>query len=234
MAARSGQTDTVTPAVTVLQLDTQFPRVAGDVACPDTYRGPVEILRIPNASVGQITGANPASIPIAPFEAALDVAKGDLIVTSCGFLSYWQTHLQVRTTKPFVSSALTALPALCEIYSARDILTVTFDANTLNQQHLGPYPVDLIGLSPQMHLRHVIAGDLPQLDTDLAMREVAELIRQHQRTHHKHILLECTNLPPYKHAIAATTGLPITDILTCIEQQRPGAIRPTFQSPDVR
>lgn len=224
----------MTPAITVLQLDTQFPRVAGDVACPETYRGPVEILRIPNASVGQITSANPASILIAPFEAALDVARGELIVTSCGFLSYWQTHLQALTQKPFISSALTALPTLTKIYDPREILTVTFDANTLNEQHFGPYPVDLIGLSPEMHLRQVIAGDLPQLDTELAAREVAELISQHQQTHHKHILLECTNLPPYKHAIAAATGLPITDILASIEQQRPGSIRPTFQSPDVR
>lgn len=86
MVARKHPLAVVCPSVTVLQLDTDFPRVPGDVARPDTYIGDVEILRIPNATVGQIVRADPAAIPIAPFEQAMHQATGDRIVTSCGFL----------------------------------------------------------------------------------------------------------------------------------------------------
>ena len=55
------------PSVTVLQLDTDFPRVAGDVGCEQTYLDDIQIIRIPNATVGQIVSADPAAIPIAPF-----------------------------------------------------------------------------------------------------------------------------------------------------------------------
>ena len=50
------------PSVTVLQLDTDFPRVAGDVGCEQTYLDDIQIIRIPNATVGQIVSADPAAI----------------------------------------------------------------------------------------------------------------------------------------------------------------------------
>jgi hypothetical protein len=216
------------PAVTVLQLDTDFPRIAGDVGSRDTYVDDIEILRISGASVGQIVNADPAAISIAPFEHAITQARGDISVTSCGFLSYWQKHLAGRTDRPFISSALTALPDLCARHAPRDTLTVTFDADGLNEHHFGPYRTDIIGLTKDMHLRQVISQNRTTLDSDRAAREVASLIATHRKPHHKHILLECTNLPPYKHAIRAQTDLPITDILTCIESRRAGTIKPEF------
>ena len=216
------------PAITVLQLDTYFPRIAGDVGCAETYMGEVEILRIAGASVGQIVSADPASIPIAPFEDAIGRARGDVIVTSCGFLSYWQTHLAQLTDKPFISSALTALPDLCARFAPQDILTVTFDADSLNTAHFGPYQTDVIGLPRDLHLRNVIAQNQTALDAVRAGREVVEFVATQQQPHHKRILLECTNLPPYKSALAAETGLPITDILTRIEAARAGTIHLNF------
>jgi hypothetical protein len=216
------------PSVTILQLDTQFPRVAGDVVCADTYIGDIEILRVPNATVGQTVSADPATIPITPFEDALAQARGDIIVTSCGFLSYWQAHLAAQTDKPFISSALTALPALCATHNAQDILTVTFDADSLNESHFGAHHTDVIGLAKDMHLRQVISQNHLTLNVARACNEITDFVAAQCRSNHKHVLLECTNLPPYKHAIAARTGLPITDILTCIESVRAGTIRPEF------
>ncbi|MCF2872007.1 hypothetical protein L0664_13100 [Octadecabacter sp. G9-8] len=214
------------PLVTVLQLDTDFPRIAGDVASPATYLGDIEILRVSGASVGQIVSNDPAAIPIAPFEEAIAQARGDVIVTSCGFLSYWQAHLSQLTDKPFISSALVALPDLCARYAPQDILTVTFDAESLNTAHFGMYQTDVIGLPRGSHLRKVIAQNLTALDAARAGREIGELVAASRQPHHKHILLECTNLPPYKSVLAAQTDLPITDILTLIEAARPGTINP--------
>ena len=217
--------------VTVLQLDTRFPRVAGDVACPDTYIGELEIIRIKAATVGQVVNNRPDQIDIAPFEAALDQAKGDIIVTSCGFLSYWQDHLAARSPKPFISSALIAFECLSRKFTPDDVLTLTFDADSLTDQHFGAYSAfkkGVIGLPKDMHLRQVISNDLDTLDVDLVRKELGEFVATKRQPQHKHLVLECTNLPPYKAALQRETGLETTDILSCIEAVQRGSVNPQF------
>ena len=55
------------PSVTVLQLDTHFPRVAGDVGAPATYLNEIEIIRVTGTSVEGIVTGDPTSIDVAPF-----------------------------------------------------------------------------------------------------------------------------------------------------------------------
>ncbi|MGH1577920.1 hypothetical protein [Planktotalea sp.] len=219
------------PALTVLQLDTSFPRVAGDVGCSDTYASDVEIIRIPSATVAQVVTDNPEGIAIKPFENALRKASGDIIATSCGFLSYWQNHLAARTPKPFISSSLIALDHMSQSIAPEELLILTFDAERLNAAHLGKhkaYTSSIVGLPKECHLRTVISQNKTHLDTKRASDEILAHVAKHQTPKHRHILLECTNLPPYKAALHRSTNLPITDILTLIEQSRPNIIKPNF------
>lgn len=64
------------PAVTVLQLDTHFPRIAGDVGCAQSYALPMEVIRVPSATVQNVVNDRPDLIDIAPFEDALRQARG--------------------------------------------------------------------------------------------------------------------------------------------------------------
>ena len=219
------------PAVSVLQLDTTFPRVAGDVACAQTYLSEIEIIRIPSATVAQVVTGKPETINITPFEAASQRAKGDVVVTSCGFLSYWQAHLAAQCKKPFISSSLIALERLAQDYSPDELLIVTFDADSLNAAHLGAfaaYARSIIGLPEDNHLRRVISGDLSELETERACQEISDFVAAHITPKHRHILHECTNLPPYKAALRARTGVPVSDILTLIERARAGSVSPDF------
>lgn len=220
-------------SVSVLQLDTQFPRIPGDVASELTYRCELEIIRIPSASVGSIVSNRPELIDIAPFESALQQAKGDIIVTSCGFLSYWQHHLSAQTTRPFISSALVAFDKLSHQYTPAEVLTITFDQSSLTEQHFGEYAQyanEVVGLPNELHLKQVILEDRIALDEERARQEFNAFVTSKIQPQHTHILLECTNLPPYKKQLHEQTNLPITDILTCIETQQPGAIRPDYLS----
>ncbi len=56
----------MTLLVTVLQLDTDFPRIAGDVGCKESYARPPQIIRVKGASVGRIVTDRPQDIDIAP------------------------------------------------------------------------------------------------------------------------------------------------------------------------
>ena len=219
------------PSVSVLQLDTQFPRVPGDVACPDTYNGDIEIIRVPGALVRNIVISRPGDIDIQPFEDAVKHARGEVIVTSCGFLSFWQEHLQSCTSRPFISSSLVALDRLSDRFAPQNLLILTFDALSLNEAHLGDhrrYAGAICGLSPQMHLHDVISTGQSELKTDVASDEMIELVRKSRMHSHKHILLECTNMPPYKQALKAEFGLPVSDILSEIERIRPNTIADAF------
>lgn len=219
------------PTVSVLQLDTDFPRVPGDVGCPETYCENVEIIRISGATVGVIVSDRPDLIDIEPFEKAVRRATSDLIVTSCGFLSYWQDHLAALTEKSFVSSALTALDRLSLIYEPGEVMILTFDDASLTPQHLrrhAKFAAGIVGLPKQMHLRQVISGNQVTIDIARATEELTSFIAANQRPHHKHLLLECTNLPPYKAQMQAVTGLPASDILTLIEAKQPRSIQPQF------
>lgn len=219
------------PRVTVLQLDTYFPRIAGDVGCEATYAIAPQILRIGGASVAGIVTDRPQDIDVAPFADALAHAQGDIIVTSCGFLSYWQEALAALTDRPFISSALTALDHLHAEHRPEAMRILTFNQDALGKAHLGNHPEylgSIIGLHPTHHLRQVISKNLSALDPARASAEIITLLSETQTTAHRHILLECTNMPPYRAAITAATGLPVTDILSCIEAVCPGAIAPEF------
>ena len=221
----------MTTALTVLQLDTCFPRVPGDVACAQSYCAKVEIIRIPQAQVSNIVTSDPSCVDIAPFADALAQARGEVIATSCGFLAYWQQHLEALTDRPFIASALNALNRLNTPADRTAILT--FDADTLMAGHralITGRAAHVVGLRPDMHLREVIKQDARALDETLAAREIAHLVAQSVPEWCNTLVLECTNLPPYKKAIADQFGGQIIDILTEIEHCRPGTVAPAFLS----
>ncbi|KEJ89329.1 hypothetical protein Z948_2873 [Sulfitobacter donghicola DSW-25 = KCTC 12864 = JCM 14565] len=223
----------MTPRVTVLQLDTDFPRIPGDVGAVETYSTPPQIIRIAGASVGKIVIDRPEDIDITPFADALAQAEGDVIATSCGFLAFWQDHLAALTDRPFVASSLIALDGLSDTLSPEELMILTFDESALGTAHLrghDDYSASILGLAPQMHLRQVISQNQGRLNPTLAGQEIVSLVATQITKAHKHILLECTNLPPYRRALQQVTGLPVTDILSVIEETCPNAIAPAFIS----
>lgn len=218
------------PRVSVLQLDTDFPRIPGDVGCAVTFIEPPQIIRVRGASVSRIVSDRPQDIDIRPFETAVAEASGELIATSCGFLAPWQNHLATRARQPLVASALAALPGLYGL-APEALMIVTFDADKLGSTHLGScpqYAPSIVGLPSDGHLRDVISNDHATLDPDIATQELLGMIASAITPTTRQILLECTNLPPYKHAVRAKFHLPVTDILTYIEGEVPGTVKPEW------
>lgn len=221
-----------TRAVTLLQLETQFPRIPGDIGCAETFAVPLERRIISGAHVGKIVSARPQDIEISAFEDALE-NSAELIATSCGFLSFWQGHLQALTPAAFVSSSLIDLPDLALDFSPEELAIVTFDASSLGNTHLpsgcSDFVQSIVGLPTEIHLRQVIERDSRILDPERASREIiAFLDTVLDRRKIKAILLECTNLPPYKHAMKDAFGVPVFDILTSIERRSEGSVNQNY------
>jgi len=218
--------------ITLLQLDTHFPRIPGDVGSFDTFKCELEIIRVPNATVKQVVNADPNQIDLDPFFDAIDKATGDLITTSCGFLSPFQNELDEVCDVPFISSSLRQLEHLKNIYIPSELQIITFDAAKLGPTHLPigceVFNTSVFGLNSDAHLKNIIENNITHIDISKASADICAVVRANKKKSTKGILLECTNLPPYKTDIRRISDVPIYDILTAIEKELPDSVHPYF------
>ena len=215
--------------VSVLQLDTRFCRVPGDVGCAESYLHDPEIIRVPCASVANIVTDQPGQIDLDPFLNAIERATGDVVVTSCGFLSPFQDQLQSITPKPIIASVLNMLSDLDVMKGADRSSVLTFDATRLVEAHFpNPYRANdfrVVGLRPNNPLRQRIEEDVPDCfdASDVVNAVVADFALAVMPTTET-VILECTNLPPYKPQMRHDSNVRIIDILSAIERIAPNTI----------
>jgi Asp/Glu/hydantoin racemase len=80
-------------------------------------------------------------------------------------------------------------------------------------------PVAVAGLETEKEFTRVLLGNQLVLDVEAARREH---IRVAQRLCAEHpevgaLVLECTNMPPYRADLQAATGLPVFDIVHLVQ-----------------
>ena len=216
----------------VIMLDTRFPRPPGDIGNAETFGGRALFDIVPGAAAERVVRAgSPDPALIAPFLAARDRlvrAGAGLITTSCGFLVRFQDALARDCPVPVVTSSLTALPALAGRYGKVGVITI-------HGGRLTPDYLVVAGVAPETpvegteagaEITRKLLGNAPDLDLAAAERDVVEAgARLKARVPGlTAVLLECTNMPPYRAALAAALGLPVFDILTVLEARAPGLV----------
>jgi Asp/Glu/hydantoin racemase len=207
--------------VGVLMLDTRFPRPPGDIGCPQTFARagiPARLVTVAGASpIRVVQEADPSLLR--PFVAAaqrLAEEGAAMLTTSCGFLARFQHALADAVSIPVVTSSL---------LQARELAhpgIVTFDAAALVPEVLQaaavPAGTPVAGVRPGCEFHRRILGNEATLDLAEAQRNVVEaaerLVQLHP--HVDAIVLECTNMPPYREAVARATGRPVHDIETLV------------------
>jgi hypothetical protein len=203
----------------VIVLDTRFPRPPGDIGCPQTWARagiPARLRVVPGASARRVVQAqDPALLgPFIDAACALAADGARLVTTSCGFLAAWQAELQAAVPVPVISSSLLQ----CADWPGPGI--VTFDAASLHPallQKAGvPAGTPVQGLAPGCELQSRILADDPVLDLAQARADVVaaavQLLARHPQV--QTVVLECTNMPPYRAAVERATGRPVHDLET--------------------
>lgn len=205
----------------VLVLDTQFPRLPGDVGHPGAFGG--------RARHRVVNGARPSGVVTAeaPLRAsglaagfvrearALQAQGATAITTSCGFLVLFQDELQAAVQVPVVTSSLLQLPAL--LASEQRVGVLTIDASNLGPGHLrcaGVPPgrlqdVVVQGVDPAGAFARGILSDDPRMDMAAAGADVvaAACALRERAPGLRVAVLECTNMPPHAGAATAASGL---------------------------
>lgn len=209
------------PFLGVLMLDTQFPRVIGDVGNPKSFAMPVRHRVVAGASPQRVVReGDPALLQPFIHTAQQLVDEGArAITTSCGFLVQFQQAMQDALPVPVWTSSLLKLPEL----AAPGVITV--DVLSLGAAHLRAAGADatvpVVGLTAGGHLQRALLEDLPDLDPKLAEADVVDaaqrLVARWPAV--REIVLECTNMPPYAKAVARATRRPVHHIISVLHER---------------
>ena len=204
----------------VLMLDTQFPRWPGDIGCRDGW--PFELIyqkvngMFPNEIVRSAEALQQHDVLPLFLQAAQDLISQGAggITTSCGFLVLLQNELQSRLSVPVRTSSLLLLPHLLAENATVGVLTI--DELALDEVHFlaaGVLPRDLSrlrvqGVSRAEEFASAIMENRLHMNFEAAQQSVisAAVLLQQKSPELRHVVLECTNMPPYAKAIEATTG----------------------------
>ena len=220
-------TPTPTPHLGVVMLDTRFPRLPGDIGNPASFDFPVSYQRVSGATVGAVVDTRPLATTLADamLAAALALrARGvSMIATSCGFLAGLQPRLAEALDVPVLTSSLCLLPALRARHGVDAAIGVlSFSKTRLSPHHFGgDWDERLLieGLDEDCHYARVIAEDRLELDREQAGRDVmAAAARLRARSPRlAAVVLECTNLGPWRDELAACLDAPVHDLVEALQ-----------------
>ena len=215
-------------SVGILMLDTQFPRIPGDMGNATTFPFPVRYHRVPGASPDLVVRQGSRQLLPAFIEGARFLARegAQAITTNCGFLAKFQRELAAAVSVPVFTSSLLLVPMVHRMLPpGKAVGLLTVDATSLTPDDFesmgitSDIPVAVAGLETEKEFTRVLLGNQLVLDVEAARREH---LRVAQRLCAEHpevgaLVLECTNMPPYRADLQAATGLPVFDIVHLVQ-----------------
>ncbi|NTG48178.1 aspartate/glutamate racemase family protein [Agrobacterium rhizogenes] len=213
----------------ILILDAAYPCVPGNVGNASTYTYPVRFQEVRGASIDRLLNQRDPALKEAFVEAALELqSRGVKAITgACGFMAYFQEEVAAALDIPVFLSSLMQVPfmhALC----GSSVGIITANASRLTPRHFKAcnipdgIPLAIAGMEDQTEFRQAILEEKGTLDSAEIEREVTQVARRLVGEHPevRSILLECSDLPPYAHAVQAATGRPVFDFITMINYVR--------------
>jgi hypothetical protein len=214
-------------SVGILMLDTRFPRIPGDMGHAATFDFPVRYQRVAGASPDRVVRQGARALLPAFVEGARVLEREGVraISTNCGFLARFQAELAASVAVPVFTSSLLLVPLVHRMLAPdRAVGILTVDASALGPSHLaaagiGPeVPTAVAGLETEKEFSRVLLDDLLELDVEACREEHVRVARRLVEAHPEvgALVLECTNMPPYRADVQAATGLPVFDITTLV------------------
>lgn len=207
----------------ILMLDTRFPRIVGDVGNAASYDFPVIFRTLQGIGPSDAVAAHPDRprvLAALRADAEALAAQGAVALgTSCGFLALYQDDLAALSPVPVATSALLHLRSL----GGRRAGVLTASAGNLTPAHFravgAPEDTPVVGLPEDGSFAATFLRNGLTLDREAVEREVVaagrELVAAHPDV--DVVVLECTNLPPYRNALERELGLPVLDVLDLLK-----------------
>jgi hypothetical protein len=211
----------------IILLDNHLPRPIGDIGNARTFGYPVAYDVCQGAGTALVVENGAAGLLDEVVATGLRLRDLGVraIATCCGFLAIYQHELAERLDVPVASSSLLQVPTVLRMLAPDvKVCILTVNAATLTDEHLAAVGIQdrnritMAGLQNTEHFYPMILGKRPELDVEVAQREVVDtaLAAVHDDPDIGAFVFECTNLPPYSAAVRAATSRPVWDALTLI------------------
>jgi hypothetical protein len=214
-------------SVGILMLDTRFPRIPGDMGNATTFDFPVRYHRVTGASPDRVVRQGQRELLPAFVEGARFLEREGVraITTNCGFLAKFQPELAASVSVPVFTSSLMLVPLVHRMLPPKKAVGImTVDASSLRPEHYTgagitkDIPIVVAGMETEKEFTRVMLDNELELDVEAARQEHLAVVRRLVEGHPEigALVLECTNMPPYRADIQAATGLPVFDITTLV------------------
>ena len=212
--------------VGILMLDTEFPRILGDIGHPGSFKYPVIYKTVAGASPQKIVREDANLHYEAFLAAAFDlISQGARVIsTSCGFLGLFQKDLESVLPVPVVTSSLIQIASINRaLPSGKRAGILTISGSSITQSLLDSCDVEAGTPIASTEGGHTFTASIlenrKEFDPELARIDnidaAQRLVSEHQEV--GAIVLECTNMPPYATSIRDATGVPVYSILDAID-----------------
>jgi hypothetical protein len=210
----------------ILMLDTRFPRIEGDIGNAASFDFPVIFRTMTGIGPADAVAAHPDRprvLAALQANAAALAAEGAVgISTSCGFLALYQQDLARLSPVPVATSALMLIPTL----AGKNVGVITASARNLTPAHLtavgAPADTPVEGMPETGSFAATFLANGTTLDREAVEQEAIaagrNLLARHPEI--QAVVLECTNLPPYRMALKRALGVPVYDVLDLLRDFR--------------
>ncbi|PWJ88538.1 MULTISPECIES: aspartate/glutamate racemase family protein [Mesorhizobium] len=224
-------------SIGILILDAAYPCVPGNVGNATTYQFPVRYQEVRGATSERLINQRDPALCEVFVEAALELqSRGVKAITgACGFMAYFQREVAAAVDIPVFLSSIMQVPFM-HAFSGGTVGIIAANGACLTPHHFescnvpGNIPIAVAGMEAQTEFREAILDEKGTLDSAAIEREVTEVARKLVKDNPdvRSILLECSDLPPYAHAVQAATGRPVFDFITMINHVQQSVTRKAY------
>lgn len=226
-------------AVGIILVDVRTPFIPGDVGNASTYPFPVVYRTVPEVTLERLIEQGDKSLTDNVINTARELENMGVraIASDCGYMIHFQAEVAAAVSVPVIMSSLIQLPMLeRSIGPERKIGVICANKPRLTNDMLAlaglrdPGRVVIRGMQDSAAFRSPILDEEPLLDDELIEKDITDTARELVAAHPEvgPILLECSNMPPYAHAIQRATGRPVFDFTTLIGVYFAAAFRRPF------
>lgn len=225
-------------SIGILILDATYPCIPGNVGNASTFPFPVRYKVVKEASIERLIKKRDKTL-VQPFiDAAIELQEEGVkaITGACGFMALFQREVSDSVDVPVFLSSLLQIPFIYQIKKQK-IGIITADSKSLTPEHFisvgvnKEIPLLIGGMEDQKEFREAILEEKGTLDSDLIESEVVGVAKKliAENPDIGALVLECSDLPPYAHAIQKEVNLPIFDFTTMIQYVHTALVRKEFQ-----
>ena len=227
VAMKKGQNISGYPIGIIYIEDVWYPMLPGNIVNGYTFPFPVRLKAVKGLDIANLFAAGD-NVLVSILDACEELQKEGVraISSACGFFGNYQKQVAAAMDIPVAVSSLVQLPWIATLLKpTQKIGVLTADSSSLTDKLIGNCSVSgelksrlvFRGLQDEKEFSCILEGR-GAFDNGAVEQEVVTSAKQIVKTNANigAILLECSDMPPYAHAVQRATGLPVFDFTTLI------------------